>query len=217
MNQFSFLQPMCYLFDGQNEAHWTLDLSDQNADFVNSETCQNQHLLNEYILQQLEKENKKWGVASYLESRTGLLKKYPQMVQEKRVLHLGLDIILPAGTQLYTPLDGIVQESFYEEGAGNYGGCILIKHQTQNDHFYALYGHLKADTLPTPQSTLKAGDCFGKVGDFPENGGWFHHTHLQILTEKAYQNGWIHRGYCRRDEQATLDEFCPDPNFMLKK
>ena len=58
MNNFSTLQPEYYLFDGQNEDHWTLDLSDQNADFVNSETCQNQHLLNEYILQQLKKKIK---------------------------------------------------------------------------------------------------------------------------------------------------------------
>lgn len=214
---FSTLHPDCYLFDGQDQPYWTLDLSDNNKPFVDLEICQNQRLLNEYILQRLHQENKKWGVASYLESRTGLLKKYPQMVQEKRVLHLGLDIILPAGTDLHTPLDGVVQESFYEKGAGNYGGCLLIKHTLGTDHFYALYGHLKADTLPAPQHTLKAGDCFGKVGDFAENGGWFHHTHLQILTEQAYQNGWIHRGYCRQDERATLDEFCPNPWFMLKK
>ncbi len=47
----------------------------------------------------------KWGFAGYLERRDSLLRDCPQMVEENRFYHLGLDVIAPLGTQLHAPLD----------------------------------------------------------------------------------------------------------------
>ncbi len=44
-----------------------------------------------------------WGLASYLENRETILSRYPQMQEEQRYFHLGLDIIVPLGTPVCAP------------------------------------------------------------------------------------------------------------------
>ena len=96
-----------------------------------------------------------WGLASYLEDRQTILSKYPQMREEERYYHLGLDIIVDLDTPLYAPLDSVVQESCYEEGEGNYGGFILLKHAGPGfEAFYSLYGHLNPGSLPPAATHL---------------------------------------------------------------
>jgi len=48
------------------------------------------------------------------------------MVADKRFIHLGLDVIVGLGT----PLNATVAESGYESGEGNYGGYVLLKHES---------------------------------------------------------------------------------------
>jgi murein DD-endopeptidase MepM/ murein hydrolase activator NlpD len=74
----------------------------------------------------------RWGVAPYLERRDTLLGDCPQMVADQRFIHLGLDVIVPLGTPLHAPLDASVADSGYEEGEGNYGGWVLLKHANPN-------------------------------------------------------------------------------------
>ncbi|MCA1746583.1 MAG: hypothetical protein LC655_02725, partial [Bacteroidales bacterium] len=71
-----------------------------------------------------------WGVATYLENRDTLLADCPQMVEERRFIHLGLDIIVGLATPLHAPLDGVVAESGYESGEGNYGSFVLLRHES---------------------------------------------------------------------------------------
>ena len=52
------------------------------------------------ILEELERSGKQWGVGRYLEERRTLLRNYPQMIEEGRVYHAGLDITSPAGTPI---------------------------------------------------------------------------------------------------------------------
>ncbi|MBU3951988.1 MAG: hypothetical protein KJ658_07595, partial [Proteobacteria bacterium] len=80
-----------------------------------------------------------WGLASYLENRQTLLSQYPQMREEQRYFHLGLDIIVGLGTPLHAPLDAVVKESGYEAGDGNYGGNVLLMHQSPYfETFYSI-------------------------------------------------------------------------------
>jgi hypothetical protein len=51
------------------------------------------------------------------------------MAAEERYFHLGLDIIVPLHAELRTPLDAVVEEAGYEEGDGNYGGYVLLRHE----------------------------------------------------------------------------------------
>jgi hypothetical protein len=158
-----------------------------------------------------------WGLASYLEDRETILSRYPQMREEQRYFHLGLDIIVPLGTPVCAPLDSVVQESGYEQGPGNYGGNVLLRHDSLKfDTFYSLYGHLNKEKLPAPGDRFAAGDVFAYIGDFHENGNWFYHTHLQVITQKGYDTGWVSKGYCSKQDLAIMDSICPSPLSLFR-
>ncbi len=158
-----------------------------------------------------------WGVAAYLENRAKLLADCPQMVAEQRFVHLGLDIIVPLGTPLHAPLAGTVAESGYESGEGNYGGFVLLRHDSPYfQSFYSFYGHLRRSSLPGIERTFAAGEPFAEIGDFHENGNWFYHTHLQVITAKGLANGYIAKGYCNERDLAQMDALCPSPIPLFK-
>jgi predicted homoserine dehydrogenase-like protein len=100
----------------------------------------------------------------------------------------------------------------YEAGEGNYGGYILLMHQSEHfDTFYSFYGHLCRDRLPLAGEEIAAGEAFAEIGDFHENGNWFHHTHIQVITAKGLEQGYMLKGYCSKDDLTTIDELCPSP------
>jgi hypothetical protein len=158
-----------------------------------------------------------WGVSAYLENREPLLSDCPQMVAEQRFIHLGLDIIVPLGMPLHAPLNSSVAESGYESGEGNYGGFVLLRHDSPYfQTFFSLYGHLRRSSLPDTGRTFAAGEPFAEIGDFNENGNWFYHTHLQIITKKGLDLGYIAKGYCNEKDLVEMDTLCPSPIPLFK-
>ncbi|MCP4023907.1 MAG: peptidoglycan DD-metalloendopeptidase family protein [Desulfobacteraceae bacterium] len=169
------------------------------------------------LLDEQMKDRYTWGVSSYLENREIVLSQCPQMVEEQRFYHLGLDIIVPLGTLLHAPLDATVAESGYEAGEGNYGAHVLLKHESQYfETFYSFYGHLSRQSLPSIGCEFKAGESFARIGDFHENGNWFYHTHLQVITQKGLDQGYISKGYCAAKDLAVMDLYCPSPLSLFK-
>ncbi|CAB5104952.1 hypothetical protein D3OALGA1CA_1667 [Olavius algarvensis associated proteobacterium Delta 3] len=159
----------------------------------------------------------RWGVSPYLEHRETLLADCPQMVAEKRFIHLGLDVIVGLGTPLHAPLDATVAESDYESGEGNYGGYVLLQHESPYfETFYSFYGHLRKDRLPPAGKTVSAGSVFAEIGDFYENGNWFHHTHIQVITRKGLEMGYASKGYCSETDLVTMNDLCPSPIPIFK-
>ena len=153
-----------------------------------------------------------WGFSPYLERRDTLLADCPQMASDQRFFHLGVDIIVPVGKPLHAPLSSIVAESDYEPGEGNYGGFVLLRHEgRQFQPFFSLYGHLDRAHLPVKGSTFDAGEPFARIGDFPDNGNWFHHTHLQVITERGLAAGYLSKGYCTASDLADMNDLCPSP------
>ncbi len=197
------------------QAPFYYGLSDNHLKSVPQNIWKNQPQLNAHIFETLAHHNRPWGVCGYLEQRSLLLADCPQMVQEGRFFHLGLDVILPLDTPLLAPLDGTVVEAYYEEGKGNYGGLVLLGHEINGETFYSLYGHLNRNKLPAVGTRIERGTSFAYVGDFSENGDWFYHTHVQILTEKAYRQGWISKGYCSQEYLPVIHEYCPNPCFLI--
>ena len=158
-----------------------------------------------------------WGVSPYLERRDTLLGDCPQMAAEKRFIHLGLDVIVGLGTPLHAPLNAVVAKSGYESGEGNYGGYVLLKHESPCfETFYSFYGHLCKDRLPADGKKLPAGMAFAEIGDFHENGNWFHHTHLQVITQKGLEMGYLSKGYCAEKDLLEMNVLCPSPIAIFK-
>ena len=168
-------------------------------------------------LEDMMKDQFTWGVSSYLENREIVLSQCPQMVEEQRFYHLGLDIIVPLETPLHAPLDARVVESGYEAGEGNYGGHVLLMHESPFfETFYSFYGHLNRGKLPVIGTELRAADVFAYIGDFHENGNWFYHTHFQVITQKGIDQGYLSKGYCAARDLALMDGLCPSPLSLFK-
>jgi len=158
-----------------------------------------------------------WGVAPYLERRDTLLADCPQMVAEERFIHLGLDVIVPLGTPLHAPLDAVVEATGYEAGEGNYGGHVLLKHAAPHfETFYSFYGHLCKGRLPETGASFAAGEAFAEIGDFHENGNWFYHTHIQVITAAGLAAGYMTKGYCAEKDLPRMNAFCPSSIPLFK-
>jgi len=159
-----------------------------------------------------------WGVSAYMENRELLLGSTPQFSGEKRFFHLGLDVILPKGTPVHAPLAAVVAESGYEAGDGNYGGYVLLRHESPHfAPFYTLYGHLAKDNLPAAGQHIEAGAAFAQIGDFHENGYWFYHVHFQVLTEAGVDMGFTLKGDCAAAQLTQIDHWCPSPLPLFRK
>lgn len=198
------------LFHGLKGDPFVMDLSFQNP-LLSEMDIRNQRHFQAHIEKIMDPKHT-WGLAGYLERRDTLLRDCPQMVSEERFYHLGLDVMVPVGTELHAPLAGFIETRGYEEGDGNYGGFVLLRHSDEHcEPFYSFYGHLNRQDLPGQGSRIEAGEVFAKIGDFHENGNWFHHTHLQILTQKGFENGYISKGYCAREDLADMPDLCPSP------
>jgi len=206
----------CAIFPGLRGDPYVADLSWQSQLLENSPTRDQKAL--QKILEQDMAPNYQWGVSPYLERRDTLLADCPQMAAEKRFYHLGMDIIVPVGTPLCAPLRGVVAESGYEEGEGNYGAFVMLQHDGQKViPFYSLYGHLSRQHLPAVGQRFEAGEIFSQIGDFNENGNWFHHTHLQIITEKGLAEGYLSKGYCTERDLAEMNDLCPTPVPLFRR
>ena len=193
-----------------------VDMSDQGFIFENMDVRDQQEC--QHRIDELMAEGKyTWGVSSYLENRKNVLSDCHQMVEEQRFYHLGLDIIVPLATPLYAPLAATVEISGYEAGEGNYGGNVLLRHESPEfETFFSLYGHLNREKLPAQGTSLRAGDPFAYIGDFHENGNWFYHTHLQIITRKGLEQGYQSKGYCTAVDLAIIDSLCPAPLSLFQ-
>lgn len=171
---------------------------------------------NDVIFDELEDTSHQWGIGRYLEERKTLLRAYPNIIEEKRYYHLGLDIIVPYGTAMYSPLDAEVYETGKETTIGNYGGYMILKHDINGVVFYSLYGHLKTPHLRNVGDKIKAGQKFSHIGKESDSGGWFCHVHLQILTQAAIDEGYSDWGYISPELLPKVESYFPSPYFLFR-
>lgn len=168
------------------------------------------------IFQELEQSEKRWGIGRYLEERQLMLSRYPQMQEEQRFYHVGLDIVLPEATPVYAPLDGTVHDLGIDEGLGNYGGYLILRHTIAETTFYSFYGHLNSLHLVNRNQEITAGEVIGRLGARTDSGGWFTHVHLQIITQYAMDQGRHLQGYVTLQDLARIDELFPSPYPLVK-
>jgi 4-aminobutyrate aminotransferase-like enzyme/murein DD-endopeptidase MepM/ murein hydrolase activator NlpD len=105
---------------------------------------------------------------------------------QRRIHHLGVDLFMPAGTPLYTPLAATVVSVEIEREPLGYGGLVKLEHRPEGcPPFVTLWGHMAHEALGRlkPGQKLKAGDLVGHMGDIHENGGWTPHLHFEMTTD----------------------------------
>ena len=191
------------------------DFSSKNPKTLNY-NLNNFQEFNEAILNELKNSGMKWGIGKYLEERRNILRGSINIINEKRIYHLGLDIIVPFNSVLFCPLDGYVYRLDKEIEKGNYGGYLIIKHQTKNQTFYSLYGHLKTPHKVKLGDKVCSGQKLGRIGKESDSGGWFCHLHLQVITQKAMDEGYSEWGYISKKLLSNVEEYFPNPNFLFK-
>lgn len=102
-----------------------------------------------------------------------------------RTVHMGVDVWVPAGTPLYAPVGGVVEEVAEQDAPGDYGPVLLLRHEPKGGpRFWTLWGHLDPEihTRLRAGAALDAGDLVAHVGAPPRNGNWPPHLHLQVAT-----------------------------------
>lgn len=153
--------------------------------------------------------NKKYGAnysyGGFLEDRTYIWRNHP-IERGKSKIHLGIDYIVPVGTEVSMPKKGKVIHIMKDfENKLDWGGRILWELE---DKTYLLYGHLKQDFNLKIGQICNEGEIVCVVGDINENGNWFPHLHVQIMNEEFIKS--------YTDCLEKIDGYLPEDNPNLK-
>lgn len=138
---------------------------------------------------------------------------------ERRTVHIGLDLTLPAGSPLYAPFDGVVHGFEDATARLDYGPVIVLRHDIPGDDpltFYTLYGHLTRGSLDGLRvgQAVRAGERFAAIGPPPENGDWWPHVHVQVIADML-DVPCNFNGVAAASQRRTWLSLCPDPNLLL--
>lgn len=154
-----------------------------------------------------------WGIGGYLENRRGMYT--APHFENKRQVHMGIDIWAAAGEPLFSPLDGILKYKKNHPEPGNYGGTIVLELNVEGKPLYALYGHLSAASVEVAEigKKVRAGEEIGRLGRFDENGNWPPHLHFQISLADPGEADMPGVVAVEAAEAASL--VYPDPRTLL--
>lgn len=136
------------------------------------------------------------------------------MSDERRMLHLGVDVFAAAGTPVHVPLAGKVAHLCYNADPLDYGHTLILQH----DGFCTLYGHL-GGSLPgllRVGDVVQAGQIVAHLGDWHENGGWAAHLHFQIVSDMMQQSGGNFWGVGHESLWDVWTAISPDANLLLR-
>ncbi len=136
---------------------------------------------------------------------------------ERRTIHLGIDLWLPAGAPIHAPLDGAVACLANNAASKDYGPLIILQHATDaGEEFYTLYGHLSAETLGELElgQTVTRGQRIGAIGAPPSNGDWPPHLHFQIIMDLLELDRDF-PGVAFASQREVWKSLSPDPNIIL--
>ncbi len=138
-------------------------------------------------------------------------------LDERRTIHLGVDLTLPAGAEVRAPLAGVVHAFEDANQPLDYGPVVVLKHDAGGDPLFTLYGHLSRESLAGLRigQPIAKGQPFAKLGTAAENGGWWPHVHFQLITDML-DVPCNFNGCALPRERETWMSLCPDPNVLLR-
>ena len=176
-----------------------------------------QNILDEY----LRENNAQTGIGKYAEARSFYVAKefLNNSIdgQEKRTIHLGIDVFAPSGASIFAPIDGVVHQLQDNQSPLDYGPTVILKHQPENGpEFFTLYGHLGRECLQQLQigQVIKGGMPLAKIGNSNENGGWLPHVHFQLILDLFDFDG-NYPGVALPSVKNVWSSICPGPGLML--
>ncbi|HEU4989036.1 MAG TPA: aminotransferase class III-fold pyridoxal phosphate-dependent enzyme, partial [Gemmatimonadaceae bacterium] len=140
-----------------------------------------------------------------------------RVTDERRSIHLGLDLFVEAGAAVHAPLDGTVHAWHDNASALDYGPVIVLRHETgDGTPFYTLYGHLSRESLHglARGQRVSRGQRIATLGAADVNGGWTPHLHLQIIVD-LLDLGVDFPGVGAASQRAAWTALCPDPNLLV--
>ena len=165
--------------------------------------------------------NKAIAVGRYNEPRavytSSLFGSSPNPTDERRTIHLGIDLFVDPGTAVSAPFDATIHAFVDNDSPLDYGPVVILKHRSDDGlEFFTLYGHLSRETL----SRLRVGDrvargqSFAQVGACAENGGWSPHLHFQIILD-LFDLSTDFPGVAFASQRDVFTSLSPDPNLIL--
>lgn len=200
-----------------------LDLSVGSKDLGNHSDFQEITAFNKRVQRMMEDMQIDIGLGGYGEIRpfysTDAYQVEGNNGMQWRTEHIGFDIWAEAGTVVSAPLDGKIYSFKNNDAERDYGPTIILVHRVNEElTFYSLYGHLSEESLDglTVGQTVKAGEEFCRIGDFPENGNWPPHLHFQLMLDLLGNEGDF-PGVAYPHESHIWKQICPDPAPFVHK
>jgi 4-aminobutyrate aminotransferase-like enzyme/Ser/Thr protein kinase RdoA (MazF antagonist) len=177
--------------------------------------------LSEAIFRKMKSTNASVGVGRYNEARllytSPLFGASPNPTDERRTIHLGIDLFGAPGTPIHAPLDGIVHAVAINTAPLDYGPVVILRHTSGDGlEFFTLYGHLSRETFGALHvgQRIARGQRFARIGDEHENGGWAPHLHFQIILD-LLERGSDFPGVAHASQRGVWTSLSPDPNLLL--
>lgn len=158
-----------------------------------------------------------YGVGKYNEHRPTMYgQDLFQDQKEPRTVHMGVDLGAPAGTPVFSFMEGTVLDQRYHAEPGDYGATLVTVHELEEGVcLYALWGHLSKKSLELRNSgeRFEAGETLAYVGEKHENGGWNPHLHFQLSWIRPV--GCNLPGVVKLSDRETALKVFPDPLLVL--
>ena len=194
-----------------------VDLSSQNQLLlsVDPSDCAALHT---HLQGQLQSAGATVGIGGYGEKRSiySRAEQY-KCAGEVRCIHLGIDIWVPSGEDVFSPFDATVHSFQNNAVTGDYGPTIILEHDLGGARFYTLFGHLSTASLEGKHigQRISCGERIASVGSPPSNGDWPAHLHFQVIVDTLGKAGDF-PGVASEAEREMYMLICPDPNLVLR-
>ncbi|MEM7030456.1 MAG: aminotransferase class III-fold pyridoxal phosphate-dependent enzyme [Chloroflexota bacterium] len=208
--------------DLRSEPVTMLDLSIESVALAALKDRSDTDEFTEMVFRTMSADKSQVGIGLYNEARqiytSALFDPTAEDGQERRTIHLGLDLFMIADTPIYAPFDGRVHSFANNEAHLDYGPTIILEHKFADEdiQFYTLYGHLSLDSLTNLRvgRSVKAGDLLAHIGTYPINGDWPPHLHFQIIVDLLGRSGEF-PGVALASQRNVWRSLCPDPNLIV--
>ena len=139
-------------------------------------------------------------------------------MDERRTVHLGIDLFVEPGAVVRAPLAGVVHTLANNAAPQDYGPLVILRHQSDDGTpFFTLYGHLSEETLAglvVGQAVAK-GQAIATIGAPPTNGDWPPHLHFQLILD-LFEQDQDFPGVAFPSRRRLYEALSPDPNLLLR-